>query len=283
LCQQVPWTYTVERHIAPTVAQLTPASASTVGTLTQVEVIFSEEVLRGRCSGPHGEWQSSRQRDGQRLWTYVFTFVQPGFGTVNFAWSGTHGITDTAASPNAFGGGNWSVTRSATGPGNIVINEFLASNGTGFADENGDQEDWIEIYNPGASSVNLAGWALTNDPDDPGMWVFRAAPSMPTLISSSSPRGRIGNRRHRHLHTNFQLNEFGGYLALSPPDSPRAAGFAISSELQSKRQPARDGVSAAADRLQLWARRPGGRCVISRRRNRMWRTARARSPRSRRR
>ena len=66
------------------------------------------------------------------------------------------------------------MTWSASGIGTLIINEFLAANGTGLADENGDQEDWIEILNPGASTVSLAGWSLTNDPSDPRQWTFPA-------------------------------------------------------------------------------------------------------------
>ena len=38
------WTYTLTDTIAPTVTKLTPAAASTVGALTQAEVVFSETV-----------------------------------------------------------------------------------------------------------------------------------------------------------------------------------------------------------------------------------------------
>ncbi|MEN6337126.1 MAG: lamin tail domain-containing protein [Phycisphaerales bacterium] len=41
----------------------------------------------------------------------------------------------------------------------LVINEFLA-NGAG-------QGDWIELYNPTASAVSLAGWYLSDDPAEP--------------------------------------------------------------------------------------------------------------------
>src|SRR4029453_8407587 len=40
----LPWTYTLTDTIAPTVVALTPAAGSTVGNLTQVEVLFSEPV-----------------------------------------------------------------------------------------------------------------------------------------------------------------------------------------------------------------------------------------------
>ena len=43
-------------------------------------------------------------------------------------------------------------------PQTLVINEFLA-NGAG-------EGDWIELYNPTASAVSLAGWYLSDDPAD---------------------------------------------------------------------------------------------------------------------
>ncbi|MGB0775041.1 MAG: hypothetical protein ACPGUY_04300 [Akkermansiaceae bacterium] len=36
-----------------------------------------------------------------------------------------------------------------------VISEFMASNSNGLQDEDGDNEDWIEVFNPDATSVNL--------------------------------------------------------------------------------------------------------------------------------
>jgi hypothetical protein len=41
----------------------------------------------------------------------------------------------------------------------IVLNEYLAAIAFGIEDEDGDHEDWIELYNAGASSANLAGGA----------------------------------------------------------------------------------------------------------------------------
>lgn len=45
----------------------------------------------------------------------------------------------------------------------ILINEFLASNQTINADEDGDFEDWIELYNNGDEAVNLEGFGLSDD------------------------------------------------------------------------------------------------------------------------
>jgi len=54
----------------------------------------------------------------------------------------------------------------------IVINEFLASNGRTNFDDEGDNEDWAEIHNISAEAVNLLDWALTDDAADPRKWVF---------------------------------------------------------------------------------------------------------------
>ena len=40
----------------------------------------------------------------------------------------------------------------------LVLNEFLADNGSGLVDEDGSKEDWIEIYNPNPFAVSANGW-----------------------------------------------------------------------------------------------------------------------------
>ena len=45
----------------------------------------------------------------------------------------------------------------------LVINEFMASNDTTISDNFGEFDDWIEIVNISADSVNLYGWYLTPD------------------------------------------------------------------------------------------------------------------------
>jgi len=51
----------------------------------------------------------------------------------------------------------------------LVINELVASNAV-FTD--GQSYDWVEIYNPAASQVNLTGWYLSNDPYNLKRWPF---------------------------------------------------------------------------------------------------------------
>ncbi|MCC6815038.1 MAG: CotH kinase family protein [Saprospiraceae bacterium] len=46
----------------------------------------------------------------------------------------------------------------------VVINEFMASNTTSVADQDGEYDDWIELYNRSTSPVNLSQWILTDNP-----------------------------------------------------------------------------------------------------------------------
>ena len=56
--------------------------------------------------------------------------------------------------------------------GSVVINEVMASNGMTLSDEDADYPDWIELYNAGDAAVNLEGWGLSDDYDDPFQWTF---------------------------------------------------------------------------------------------------------------
>ena len=97
----------------------------------------------------------------------------------------------------------------------IVISEFLASNSNSIVDENGDNEDWIEITNASGGAVNLLGWYLTDDINQPRKWAF---PSM--TLNSGAYRVVFASNKNRtnpaaNLHTNFKLNASPAYLALT--------------------------------------------------------------------
>jgi hypothetical protein len=56
----------------------------------------------------------------------------------------------------------------------IAINELVASNGSTLVDEDGDTPDWFELHNPGSAAVDLRGWGLSDDRDEPFRWVVEA-------------------------------------------------------------------------------------------------------------
>jgi hypothetical protein len=52
----------------------------------------------------------------------------------------------------------------------LVVNEIVASNTSGVLDDHGEREDWVEIYNPGSSTVDLGGMYLTDNLDNGNKW-----------------------------------------------------------------------------------------------------------------
>jgi len=55
--------------------------------------------------------------------------------------------------------------------GQLIINEGSNKNYSTIIDEDGDYEDWIELYNSGATAIDLFNYSLS-DNSTPGEWVF---------------------------------------------------------------------------------------------------------------
>ncbi len=68
---------------------------------------------------------------------------------------------------------------------NIVINEFMASNGSTISDPSGEYEDWLELYNPSNSPVNIGGMYVTDDLGDLTMWQIPNNASQTTTIPAN--------------------------------------------------------------------------------------------------
>jgi len=54
----------------------------------------------------------------------------------------------------------------------LIINEGSNRNFNSLVDEYGDAEDWIELYNSGSESIDLFGYSLTDDLDEPTLYTF---------------------------------------------------------------------------------------------------------------
>jgi|GEM_PF-1665783 len=98
----------------------------------------------------------------------------------------------------------------------LTITEFMADNDSAEMDENGDFSDWIEIYNAGPVTANLAEFSLTDNIGKPDKWVF---PAGTTLAPNSWLRvwasGKFGGTNVlTNIHTSFQLGTKIGYLGL---------------------------------------------------------------------
>ncbi len=96
----------------------------------------------------------------------------------------------------------------------VIINEVMAENDGFLHDQDGDSPDWLELFNDSLTNVNLAGWHLTDTPTNLTKWTFPAMnlPSGSFLVVFASGKNRATNGAE--LHTNFQIDNGGGYLAL---------------------------------------------------------------------
>ncbi|MCK4342303.1 MAG: lamin tail domain-containing protein [Phycisphaerae bacterium] len=117
----------------------------------------------------------------------------------------------------------WSALNEATYtvdvPVVLYINEFMADNDSVIEDpdEPGAYEDWIEIYNPGASAVDLSGMYLTDDLADPTQYQIPAGVSIPAggflLFWADDDDGQ------GPVHTNFKLGKNGEEIGLYDTDA----------------------------------------------------------------
>jgi len=107
--------------------------------------------------------------------------------------------------------------------GGVVISEFMAENNGFLRDQDGDSPDWLEIHNDSQSTVNLAGWHLTDEPASLAKWTFPGTNLPPDgyllVFASDKDRAQAG----AELHTNFKLSSDGEYLALVQPDGVTVA------------------------------------------------------------
>ncbi len=106
-------------------------------------------------------------------------------------------------------------------PGSLVINEFMASNASCIADEDGDNEDWIEILNTGNTTYNLEGVGLSDDYDQPFRWIFPDVNVNPGEFLLIWASGKDRSDPHYMLHTNFRINKDGEELLLTLPEGER--------------------------------------------------------------
>ena len=100
----------------------------------------------------------------------------------------------------------------------VRINEIVANNQNGLRDEDGDTPDWIELHNEKAETVDLEGWFLTDDPDNPTKWRLPAIRIGPFGYLTVFASGKGRTPANGELHTTFQLDADGEYLALVRPD-----------------------------------------------------------------
>jgi len=224
--QKTAWSYELLDLVPPHLASRLPL-AGTVQQFSQVEVWFDEPVQGIDSTDLMANGLTAKAVSGIGAGPYLFEFDGTALGQVELTWPNNHGISDFNKTPNPFLGQAWSVeVDPAHTPGDVVISEFSAASTRTYNRVDGD---WIELHNRSNSSVNLAGWSLTDDRENLGKWL------LPNLSIGAGRRFVVfatgedlrNNSASKPSHTNFKLNPNGEYLALSSPETPRRAVSAV--------------------------------------------------------
>ncbi|MDP8208028.1 MAG: lamin tail domain-containing protein [Candidatus Electryonea clarkiae] len=91
----------------------------------------------------------------------------------------------------------------------IAINEFMASNESIEDDQDGEFDDWIELYNTGEDTIPMNGLFLTDNELNPLKWAFPdtfIAPEDYLVVWADEDGQQDG------LHANFKLSAVSGEL-----------------------------------------------------------------------
>ncbi|MBK8955584.1 MAG: CotH kinase family protein [Saprospiraceae bacterium] len=96
--------------------------------------------------------------------------------------------------------------------GDIVINEFMSSNTKSVRDQDGEYDDWIELYNNSASAIDISNWILTDNPANLDKYRFPENTEIPGngyLIIWADEDGKQNG-----FHANFKLSASGEEILL---------------------------------------------------------------------
>jgi len=104
----------------------------------------------------------------------------------------------------------------------VAFNEIMAKNDAAVMDQNGEYDDWIELYNTSNHRINLSDLYLSDNKNDKLKWRF------PINASIDSHSELIvwtdGDSTQQGLHTNFKLAAAGDSIYIS-----NSSGFVIDS------------------------------------------------------
>jgi len=218
------WAYQLIDPAGPSLTNALPIPGTTLRRLAEVEVSFSRPVVGVDASDLLLNGVNATNVIGVGAGPYRFSFPEARAGLVTIDWRANHGILTDEAVPVAFAAFSWNYIVDPARPApDIVINEIMAENQTGIADEEKDPEDWIELYNRGSQPVNLGGWSLSVDREEEGQWVFppTIVPAGGYLLIWASGKDRREPAINQRFHTNFKLNPNGDTLRLFGPELPR--------------------------------------------------------------
>jgi hypothetical protein len=94
----------------------------------------------------------------------------------------------------------------------LYINEFMASNDATVSDEQGDFDDWIELYNGSSESIDLSDYFLSDNANNPTKW---ALPEINLQAGAFILIWADDGIEEGPLHANFKLSASGEEIILA--------------------------------------------------------------------
>lgn len=100
--------------------------------------------------------------------------------------------------------------------GDVVINEIMSINSSTVADQNGEFDDWIELFNLSANNIDVSGYYLSDKSSNLLKWQIPSGTTISgngyLIIWADKDSMQIG------LHSNFKLSSDGEVVILSKSD-----------------------------------------------------------------
>ena len=99
----------------------------------------------------------------------------------------------------------------------IYINEIVADNENGAIDESGSHTPWIELFNATNTSIDIAGFYISNDKNNLNLWQIPNSDASKTTIEPDSFLILWADAQtiEGPSHLPFSLNQAGGQIFLS--------------------------------------------------------------------
>lgn len=181
--------------------------------------ITNEPALRNAYASRLYEWITERY-PLQEIYARIDAAqaVTGEIGEVDFRkwyWEENQRLREASAELREFADGRYAHIRESIAalltPQELYINEFMAANASTYADEFGEFDDWIEIYNPSEDPVAMSDYFLTDSQRNTILWNFpdtTIAPGSLLLVWADEDTWQ------GPLHANFKLDRNGEMIAL---------------------------------------------------------------------
>ncbi|MGV3612660.1 MAG: CotH kinase family protein [Fluviicola sp.] len=128
-----------------------------------------------------------------------------------YAENSNAGLFSPARAEHEYHSLNITIVLPATG--DILINELMADNGSTAYDSNGENDDWVELYNSTSTAKDLSGLYLSDDISNLMKWQIPLGTAVNAndvlIIWTDNDSEQSG------LHANFKLSSAGESLILS--------------------------------------------------------------------